>query len=186
MRAVTQNRQLASCSGVATERVDRTTFFIGSGLAGIAGVALRATPGFTVVAAAAFVILLIGQQGLTGGTNGLTNVHTLFGYDLNDPANRRLLYVITAVVLGVVFLGTRQHWLPAPAVARCHHRFRSRVSVGHAGRVVWRDELLLGRHGEDPGDYLSGHDPRRGGEGRSASGTGRGREPRRVARPGPH
>ncbi|MEN3313794.1 MAG: urea transport system permease protein [Acidimicrobiaceae bacterium] len=62
----------------------------------------------TQALAAAFVILLIGQQGLTGGTNGLTNVHTLFGYDLNDPANRRLLYVITAVALGVVFLLTRQ------------------------------------------------------------------------------
>ncbi|GAA0566710.1 urea ABC transporter permease subunit UrtB [Actinomadura livida] len=40
MRAVMQNRQLAECSGVDSERVDRLTFFIGSGLAGIAGVAL--------------------------------------------------------------------------------------------------------------------------------------------------
>ncbi|MDQ3679920.1 MAG: urea ABC transporter permease subunit UrtB [Actinomycetota bacterium] len=40
MRAVMQNRQLASCSGIGTDRVDRRTFFIGSGLAGVAGVAL--------------------------------------------------------------------------------------------------------------------------------------------------
>lgn len=40
MRAVMQNRQLAACSGVNTGRVDQLTFFIGSGLAGIAGVAL--------------------------------------------------------------------------------------------------------------------------------------------------
>jgi urea transport system permease protein len=40
MRAVMQNRQLASVSGVATGRVDQLTFFIGSGLAGVAGVAL--------------------------------------------------------------------------------------------------------------------------------------------------
>jgi urea transport system permease protein len=40
MRAVMQNRQLASCSGIATEAVDQRTFFIGSGLAGMAGVAL--------------------------------------------------------------------------------------------------------------------------------------------------
>src|SRR5690606_1846300 len=40
MRAVMQNRQLAACSGVDTGRVDRTTFFIGSGLAGVAGIAL--------------------------------------------------------------------------------------------------------------------------------------------------
>jgi urea transport system permease protein len=53
MRAVMQNRQLAAVSGVATERVDQLTFFIGSGLAGVAGVALT----------------LIGPVGPTLGTN---------------------------------------------------------------------------------------------------------------------
>ncbi len=53
MRAVMQNRQLASCSGIGTEQVDRRTFFIGSGLAGVAGVALT----------------LIGPIGPTLGTN---------------------------------------------------------------------------------------------------------------------
>ncbi|MFY1632587.1 urea ABC transporter permease subunit UrtB [Solwaraspora sp. WMMB335] len=40
MRAVMQNRELAAVTGVATQRVDQLTFFIGSGLAGVAGVAL--------------------------------------------------------------------------------------------------------------------------------------------------
>ena len=40
MRAVVQNRELAACSGIATGRVDRFTFLLGSGLAGVAGVAL--------------------------------------------------------------------------------------------------------------------------------------------------
>ena len=40
MRAVTQNRDLAAVSGLSTRRVDATTFFIGSGLAGVAGVAV--------------------------------------------------------------------------------------------------------------------------------------------------
>ncbi|MEU9830063.1 urea ABC transporter permease subunit UrtB [Streptosporangium sp. NPDC048047] len=40
MRAVMQNRRLAATSGIDTGRVDRRTFFIGSGLAGVAGVAL--------------------------------------------------------------------------------------------------------------------------------------------------
>ena len=53
MRAVMQNRQLAACSGIGTERVDRRTFFIGSGLAGVAGVALT----------------LLGPIGPTLGTN---------------------------------------------------------------------------------------------------------------------
>ncbi|TYQ02056.1 UNVERIFIED_ORG: urea transport system permease protein [Gordonia westfalica J30] len=40
MRAVVQNRDLAETSGISTRRTDLTTFFIGSGLAGVAGVAL--------------------------------------------------------------------------------------------------------------------------------------------------
>ncbi|TXS54333.1 urea ABC transporter permease subunit UrtB [Streptomyces sp. t39] len=53
VRAVVQNRDLAKVSGIATGRVDRTTFFIGSGLAGLAGVALT----------------LVGPIGPTMGTN---------------------------------------------------------------------------------------------------------------------
>jgi urea transport system permease protein len=40
MRAVMQNRDLAAVSGLPTSRVDATTFFIGSGLAGLAGVGI--------------------------------------------------------------------------------------------------------------------------------------------------
>jgi urea transport system permease protein len=54
--------------------------------------------------AAAFVILLVGQQGLTGGTNGLTNFQFFFGLDLYEEANQKIVYLITVGVLGVVFL----------------------------------------------------------------------------------
>ncbi|MGE0826441.1 MAG: urea ABC transporter permease subunit UrtB [Candidatus Binatia bacterium] len=40
VRAVTQNRPMASCLGIATSRVDMWTFGLGSGLAGLGGVAL--------------------------------------------------------------------------------------------------------------------------------------------------
>ena len=40
IRAVTLNRDLAESSGINSRRSDLTTFFIGSGLAGVAGVAL--------------------------------------------------------------------------------------------------------------------------------------------------
>ncbi|TDE57906.1 urea ABC transporter permease subunit UrtB [Nonomuraea mesophila] len=39
-QAVVQNRRLAATSGIDTGRVDMLTFFVGSGLAGVAGVAL--------------------------------------------------------------------------------------------------------------------------------------------------
>ena len=40
IRAVTQNRQMSDCLGISTEKVDVLTFGIGSGLAGVAGVAV--------------------------------------------------------------------------------------------------------------------------------------------------
>jgi urea transport system permease protein len=40
MRAVTQNRRMASAMGIRTPRVDALTFGLGSGIAGLAGVAL--------------------------------------------------------------------------------------------------------------------------------------------------
>jgi len=62
----------------------------------------------TQALAAAFAIFLIGQQGLTGGTNGLTNITQVFGYDLSDPVNQRSIYMVTAVALGAVYLLARQ------------------------------------------------------------------------------
>jgi urea transport system permease protein len=53
--------------------------------------------------AAAFAILLIGQQTTTGGTNGLNGFRGWFGYNLFDPANKLMLYSIAAgVLLGMV------------------------------------------------------------------------------------
>ncbi|OLT44600.1 urea ABC transporter permease subunit UrtC [Saccharomonospora sp. CUA-673] len=49
--------------------------------------------------AAAFAILLIGQQTTTGGTNGLNGFRSFFGYDLFDPVNRRMLFFIASAAL---------------------------------------------------------------------------------------
>ncbi|MGZ8997098.1 MAG: urea ABC transporter permease subunit UrtB, partial [Rhodospirillales bacterium] len=40
IRAVTQNRRMAGCMGIRTQRMDAMTFGLGSGIAGMAGVAL--------------------------------------------------------------------------------------------------------------------------------------------------
>ncbi|MEU8265749.1 urea ABC transporter permease subunit UrtC [Sphaerisporangium sp. NPDC049002] len=58
----------------------------------------------TQALAAAMVILLVGQQGLTGGTNGLTNFFDLFGQDLAVDGTQRGLYVVVAAVLGALYL----------------------------------------------------------------------------------
>ncbi|SEG60495.1 urea ABC transporter membrane protein [Thermomonospora echinospora] len=58
--------------------------------------------------AAAFVILLVGQQGLTGGTNGLTNFYDFFGRDPEAESTQRTMYFVVAGVLGVLYLLARQ------------------------------------------------------------------------------
>ena len=58
--------------------------------------------------AAAMSIFLIGQQGTTGGTNGLTDIKGFFGYNLSDPVNQRMVYFIIAGVLLVLLLAVRQ------------------------------------------------------------------------------
>jgi urea transport system permease protein len=58
--------------------------------------------------AAALAILLIGQQGTTGGTNGLTDIQSFFGYSLDDPVNQRMVYFIIAGVLLLLLALARQ------------------------------------------------------------------------------
>ena len=65
----------------------------------------------TQALAAAFVILLVGQQGLTGGTNGLTNIdmtNFLGIVDLSSPGATKSLYLIAVVALGITYLLARQ------------------------------------------------------------------------------
>jgi len=89
----------------------------------------------TQALAAAFAILLVGRQGLTGGTNGLTNFFELFGHDLASDSTQRGLYLVVAVVLGLLYLGAR-------------HLVNSRF-----GRL-----LVAVRDGEDRVRFL-GYDP---------------------------
>lgn len=49
--------------------------------------------------AAAFAVFLIGQQATTGGSNGLSGFRSFFGFDLKDPNNKVMLYMIAATVL---------------------------------------------------------------------------------------
>ena len=72
IRAVVGNRDLAECSGIATARVDRLTFFLGSALAGIAGVALTllGSVGPTVgqnYIVDAFLVVVVGGIGRVWG-----------------------------------------------------------------------------------------------------------------------
>jgi urea transport system permease protein len=72
MRAVTQNRDLAAVSGLPTSRVDATTFFLGSGLAGVAGVAIALIGSIgsqigTSYVIDAFLVVIVGGLGKLRG-----------------------------------------------------------------------------------------------------------------------
>jgi urea transport system permease protein len=49
-------------------------------------------------------LLLIGQQKAINGTNGITEMKTIFGNPLGEESTQLGLYVVTVLVLGVVFL----------------------------------------------------------------------------------
>ena len=49
-------------------------------------------------------ILFIGQQPYTGGTNGITNYSTIFGFSLNSPSMQLILYYATVAALVVAYL----------------------------------------------------------------------------------
>lgn len=50
-------------------------------------------------------ILIVGQQGYTGGVNGITDLKTVLGWDTRDDSSKYILYYLNAVLLfGVIFL----------------------------------------------------------------------------------
>jgi urea transport system permease protein len=73
VRALTQNRDMAACMGIATRRVDSWTFAIGAGVAGLGGVALSQLgnvgpelgQGYIIDA---FMVVVLGGVGNLAGT----------------------------------------------------------------------------------------------------------------------
>jgi len=58
-------------------------------------------------------------------------------------------------VRAVVAAGGSLTWLPEPLVstAGSRHEADSRVVLGEGASLLWREEVVLGRSGEDPGAY---------------------------------
>ncbi|WP_433605494.1 urease accessory protein UreD [Dactylosporangium sp. CA-139114] len=53
--------------------------------------------------------------------------------------------------------GGTLHWLPEQTIAGtgCRHTTTASVDVAEGAAVLWRDELVCGRHGEQPGDVTT-------------------------------
>jgi urea transport system permease protein len=102
LRAVTQNREMASAIGIATRRVDLFTFGIGSGIAGLGGVALSQLGnvgpelGQTYIVDA-FMVVVLGGVGKFAGT-----IVGAFGLGI---ANKLLEPAAGAVLGKILILG---------------------------------------------------------------------------------
>jgi urea transport system permease protein len=60
----------------------------------------------TQALAAVMTILIVGQQGYTGGINGITDLRTLLGWDIRtDHAKYILYFICCALLIGSIFLG---------------------------------------------------------------------------------
>jgi urea transport system permease protein len=100
MRAVTQNRRMASAMGIRTGRIDALTFGLGSGVAGIAGVALSQIDNVAPNLGQSYIIdsfmvVVFGGVGSLWGT--LVSAFSL------GIANK-LLEPIAGAVLGKIFI----------------------------------------------------------------------------------
>lgn len=59
----------------------------------------------TQVIAVILTVLIVGQQGFTGGINGITDLRTLNGWDIRDDSSKLMLYFINAfLLLGVIMV----------------------------------------------------------------------------------
>jgi urease accessory protein len=72
----------------------------------------------------------------------------------------------TMRVRATVAPGATLRWLPEPliAAAGCHHRAFTEVDVAAGGHLLWRDDVVCGRHGEQPGDLITDTTVRYAGE----------------------
>jgi urease accessory protein len=115
------------------------------------------------------VPLLVRQTGpgevhLVGGAAGPLGGDDL-AIDVHVAAGARL--VVRTVAASVALPGAGQsrtrvtatvhgrlEWRPEPVVAthRCDHLTQSLVELGPSASLVWREEVVCGRHGEAPGD----------------------------------
>ncbi|MCC6779848.1 MAG: urea ABC transporter permease subunit UrtB [Hyphomicrobiales bacterium] len=115
MRAVTQNRSMAASMGIRTSRIDALTFGLGSGIAGLAGVALsqidNVSPnlgqGYIIDS---FMVVVFGGVGNLWGT--LVGAFTLgIANKFLEPYAGAVLGKIAILVLIILFIQKRPRGL---------------------------------------------------------------------------
>src|SRR5947208_5693904 len=115
MRAVTQNRQMAASMGIRTARIDALTFGLGSGIAGIAGVALSPVDHVSPNLRHGYIIesSMVGVFGGVGNLWGtLVGAFTLgIANKFLEPYAGAVLGKIAILVLIILFIQKRPRGL---------------------------------------------------------------------------
>ncbi|AQA05755.1 urea ABC transporter permease subunit UrtB [Mycobacterium sp. MS1601] len=110
IRAVVQNRDLAETSGISSRKTDITTFFIGSGLAGVAGVALTLIGSTSPTIGQsylidAFLVVVVGGLGQIKGTViaafGIGFLNSFIEYNTTASLAKVILFVLIVIFLQV-------------------------------------------------------------------------------------
>jgi len=115
IRATVQNRDLAETAGISTRTVDRLTFFVGSGLAGVAGVAASLIGGTNSQMGVQYIIpaFLVVAAGGIGQLKGTIIAALVVGVVLSCFAywTTGSLAQVLALILVIVFLQARPQGL---------------------------------------------------------------------------
>lgn len=110
IRAVVQNRDLAETSGISSRRTDITTFFIGSGLAAVAGVALTLIGSTSPTIGGsylidAFLVVVVGGLGQIKGTViaafTLGFLNSFIEYNTTASLAKVIVFVLIVIFLQV-------------------------------------------------------------------------------------
>ncbi|MBX9148939.1 urea ABC transporter permease subunit UrtB [Rhodococcus qingshengii] len=110
IRAVVQNRDLAETSGISSRRTDITTFFLGSGLAGVAGVALTLIGSTSPTIGQsylidAFLVVVVGGLGQMKGAViaafALGILNSFIEYSTTASIAKVIVFVVIVVFLQV-------------------------------------------------------------------------------------
>ncbi|BDA85173.1 branched-chain amino acid ABC transporter permease [Aureimonas sp. SA4125] len=119
IRTVTQNRDMAGCIGIPTRRVDRLAFGLGSGLAGLAGLALAPIYNVNPLMGTNFIIesfmvVVLGGVGTIGGTLiaslGIGQINVMI-----EPLYGAVAAKVIVLLLIIAFIQWRPEGLfPAP------------------------------------------------------------------------
>ena len=111
IRAVVQNRPMASAMGISTRRVDSLTFAFATGLAGVAGCVLghlytvKVDMGASYIVEAFMVVILGGMGQLTGSVAGGALIGTGNSVVEKVLGNTQMAkVVILVVVIGVIMI----------------------------------------------------------------------------------